>query len=725
MGNDDLSVIISQSSIDELASVVPGKPWVSTLSGGPGNDILRAAKVATVSMQAPAAMWRTALAAMTASGATSSTVIRCSIRTYCLVGTGNDDLIGGSGSNHLFAWSQHPDVDPATGEPLDFIADGPSANFGVWVDSNGTRYSQPGNGRNLEDTGLNRMLGTSNPGYAIGDNPAVVGSSRYGDILYGGTGLDFLYGNGGGGVFGDLLVTRHGTPFGQGEDLLDSDGAWKEYAKSTSAAWYLAGSEGDDQVDINYVTNPYNPLFGRHQVTFSTTGSFDPRFSGFDSYSAFNRDDQQIHSSTDEVLLADNARTRPSAANPRDEEEKTLAQIESFGITSTDIVQTVFGGEADFLAIIIDSLGGNDTVTVGETVQKTVWVDAGAGDDTVQIEPQISFLPDNTDQVAPFVPGDVFFNPLRYRNDHPTLAIPLHLGTMDNLQVPRAAGSNQVQLAPTPLSTSAVFKDLTIDSARSDEPDVDWYVFQLNDRPLFGDLLSVTATSGISRVNLGFSLFSANNLTTPIVSRWTNPSGAGPQLPTGPIDLGLQSLLANQIYYLRVESVGAIPTEYEIAFALAHSIDAIPGNTSQTSAYRIDAIHHTDVLQGHTLATASDKDWFSFDLLEPSSGQSIAINSLSHTLNAQGNQTAVNLTVNLVDTTGSVTSATMINGAVHYGIAHQYISYRRRCSSGRLDWPVIYRQRRQRVASGYVCCHHQQAREAGRRAYTTNQWKYC
>ncbi len=58
------------------------------------------------------------------------------------------------------------------------------------------------------------MLGTSNPAASIGDNPAVAGEVRYGDVLYGGTGLDFLYGNGGGGVNGDLLVTRHGTVFG-------------------------------------------------------------------------------------------------------------------------------------------------------------------------------------------------------------------------------------------------------------------------------------------------------------------------------------------------------------------------------------------------------------------------------------------------------------------------------------------------------------------------------
>ncbi len=42
--------------------------------------------------------------------------------------------------------------------------------------------------------------------------------------------------------------------------------------------------------------------------------------------------------------------------------------------------------EGDFLAIIIDALGGDDQITVGPTVQSTVWIDAGAGNDRVEIK---------------------------------------------------------------------------------------------------------------------------------------------------------------------------------------------------------------------------------------------------------------------------------------------------------------------------------------------------
>src|SRR5207248_231850 len=50
--------------------------------------------------------------------------------------------------------------------------------------------------------------------------------------------------------------------------------------------------------------------------------------------------------------------------------------------------------EGDFQAIIIDALNGNDQVTVGPTVLKSVWIDAGAGDDHVTIKSGNPILPD-------------------------------------------------------------------------------------------------------------------------------------------------------------------------------------------------------------------------------------------------------------------------------------------------------------------------------------------
>ena len=61
--------------------------------------------------------------------------------------------------------------------------------------------------------------------------------------------------------------------------------------------------------------------------------------------------------------------------------------------------------------ILIDALGGADQVTVGPTVQRTVWVDAGDGDDRVEIRSGSTILPDVTERPR--------------RNDEPQDAFPL------------------------------------------------------------------------------------------------------------------------------------------------------------------------------------------------------------------------------------------------------------------------------------------------------------
>ena len=65
-----------------------------------------------------------------------------------------------------------------------------------------------------------------------------------------------------------------------------------------------------------------------------------------------------------------------------------LERIESLGAletAKTQLVGDLLPGEGDFLAILIDALEGDDVIVVGPTVQKTVWIDAGPGDDRVEI----------------------------------------------------------------------------------------------------------------------------------------------------------------------------------------------------------------------------------------------------------------------------------------------------------------------------------------------------
>ncbi len=380
MGDDTIEMNLDQSTIDQLA-LLPGSDWVSVINGGPGNDILGGT-----------------LGRDRINGGSGSDYIfgfAGSDRLWgdffdgnpdqdtdvLFGGADNDDLIGGQGANELYAWTYHPNsaVRPTT--VTTNVTQFFDASRQLRLDSTRPFGVFDASGK-LEQTGLNRMLGSDN-------------DSRS-DKLYGGTGLDLLYGNGGGGATGDQLYTRTGVLFenSDGNDA-SGDDSWKEYARSQSNVWYLSGSENADTVNVDFITNPYNPLYGRHVVSFSSAGSFDPRFSGFDTFTAFNTSGP-VHSPTDGVFDAEGVLLDRETGQLRTD-RSAYNVFQSFGISTTDIVNRVFGPEPKFDAIIIDTLGGTDNVTVGETVQKTVWVDGGLGDDTLIIQPQRSFLPDLTD----------------------------------------------------------------------------------------------------------------------------------------------------------------------------------------------------------------------------------------------------------------------------------------------------------------------------------------
>ena len=181
-------------------------------------------------------------------------------------GEGFDDVIGGAGGNVLAAWSFDPTVDYAL--PANYTASDlrntlmqltpfsqkPTGDFGVFTDINDNPSSDPAAG-SREDTGLNRMLGSA------GSLP---------DTLYGGTGLDFLYGNGGGGSVGDTIYTASGKLFGEGDNPYEEDDAWKEYAKQTDAVWYLGPNVGTtnsaDTINVGYNDDTSSTLYGRHYV---------------------------------------------------------------------------------------------------------------------------------------------------------------------------------------------------------------------------------------------------------------------------------------------------------------------------------------------------------------------------------------------------------------------------------------------------------------------------
>ncbi len=171
-------------------------------------------------------------------------------------GQGNDDILGGQGVNTLHAWTRDPKPN----------GDG---QFGVYVGENGQLYDDSGDldndgyidgsspaqlARRLEDTGINRVLG-----------------GPKNDALYGGTGLDFLYGYGSNVPnTPDVLYDRHGNSFDTRATIAGNE--WKEYAKSSDKVWYYGGTNRDDVINVDYVTEQ-GLLQGHHLITRLTSNN--------------------------------------------------------------------------------------------------------------------------------------------------------------------------------------------------------------------------------------------------------------------------------------------------------------------------------------------------------------------------------------------------------------------------------------------------------------------
>jgi len=122
---------------------------------------------------------------------------------------------------------------------------------------------------------------------------------------------------------------------------------------------------------------------------------------------------------------------------------------------------TLLPPEGDFLAIIIDALDGNDEINVGPTVIKSVWTDAGKGDDVVKYAAGSPILTDKADTPA--------------RND-----------TTDH-----AYGLDTI-------SKSTRIEGLTLDSS----DDVDWFSFTLGFTPRAGDTISTISLSLVDALTL-------------------------------------------------------------------------------------------------------------------------------------------------------------------------------------------------------------------------------
>lgn len=453
-------------------------------------------------------------------------------------GQGNDDLIGGQGTNELYAWS----LDPR------------GTNFGVYVDAQGKLYpgDSAGGTRTLENTGLNRVLGGANN-----------------DQLYGGTSIDFLYGNGG----NDTLYRADGSTFESLDDGVAGD-QWKEYAKETDQVWYVGGTNAADEIHVDFVTE-LGLLADHHLITrltnnngnFSFAASVRLDFDAKDAQGNAVWDGQDRLLDTFALLAARDAAVAAGADGSAGNQATQALQraADNLKIAQTNLVNGLLPPEGDFQIILIDALAGNDTIIVGPTVQKSVWVDAGSGDDRVEIRSGNSILVDKAEASIP-VGG------LRGRNDIPSQAYDLNL--------------------PKDLNQGATFTGLTIDNP----DDQDWFSFELAN-PTQTNLVLKTA-SPIDKVTV--QVFTTARITDSNVAPLITASGLQS------ITRSLSSLARGQKYLLKV-SDDKTPTIYDIKF----EVKANAGETTNLSLRKDN--ERRDVILGGTgddvLMGGAGEDW--------------------------------------------------------------------------------------------------------------------
>ncbi len=459
----------------DVTQIAARGDWTSTLEGNSGNDIIIGSKGRDRAAGGPGSDTIYGFAGddrlIGDNGDGFTTDVD---RLYA--GQGNDDLTGGQGTNYLYSWSLDPG---AVGD-----------DFGIFVDGSGNLVSESAGGiLEQENTGLNRMLG----------NEGI-------DYLYGGTLLDFMYGRGG----ANTLYRSNGTTFESLGDTIPGD-EWKEYAKETGQVWYVSGTNANDEISVNFVTEP-GLLSDHHLITRLTDNNGNVTFDAQVrlDFAATDADGNAIWTPND--LLADYAALRSLSGN------ETLTDLDKLEIKrlETNLVNKLLPTEGDFQAIIIDALAGNDKIIVGPTVQKSVWIDAGDGDDVVLIRGGNAILADKAEI------GKT--GGLISRNDTASFAYPFGI----------PAGGVQ-------------FNALTFDYAG----DIDWFKFTL---PTTAGTLNVRTASPID--DLHVQIFAADGQTQ--LASATGLQFAALNLETSGLEAGTE-------YLLRLQT-NKTPTIYGIEF---------------------------------------------------------------------------------------------------------------------------------------------------------------
>ncbi|MCA9138826.1 MAG: proprotein convertase P-domain-containing protein, partial [Planctomycetales bacterium] len=470
-----------------------GNDWASTLEGNSGNDVLIGSSGRDRADGGPGSdlvfgfAGDDRLLGDSGDGASLDT-------DALYAGQGNDDLRGGQGMNFLYAWSFDPSRD---------------GEFGVFVDASGKLVTtSAGNTLEPENTGLNRMLGGIRE-----------------DHLFGGTVLDFMLGRDGNNTF----YRADGTTFESMGGAIPGN-EWKQYAQETDQVWYVSGSNANDEISVDFVTEP-GLLSDHHLVTRLTENE------GNFSFDAQVRLDFDATDSDGNLIWSpDDVRFNYKALRDAQSSEAIAGAFRNEAAAAeTNLIRNLLPPEGDFLAIIIDAKAGQDKITVGPTVQKSVWIDAGPGDDEVVIREGRAILVDKSETART--------NGLIGRNDTADRAFQLDV----------AAGGT-------------IFTGLTIDNPK----DVDWYKFTLPD--VTGQLDIQTASS-IDNVNV--QIFGIDRASDPNAAAvWSEPAVETVPLNRVLIDLTTSGLVSGTEYLLRVQT-NETPTKYGIHFDLSGSSSTI------------------------------------------------------------------------------------------------------------------------------------------------------
>ena len=390
----------------------------------------------------------------------------------------------------------------------------------------------------LEDTGFNRMLGQSQD-----------------DFLFGGTSLDFMHGQSG----NDVLVRRDGTRL-ESVDQGAGGASWATYAKQSNKVWYVSGSNANDQIQVDFVTEP-GKLADHHLITRLTenNGHFSFSAQARLDFNALSATGGAQWDSTDRYLnIAEEIGRRGEGRAMTDEELTTIA---AKARDTAKPLTSILNRDNDYEVIIIDALGGNDRVTIGPTVQKSVWVDGGSGDDTIIDRTGKAILVDKTEQ------GKV--NGFVTRNDTP-------------------AGAFDVGA----LSSDKTFTQLTIDNPS----DADWYKFRLATKAASSRTSIVLADSLSKEDKFTFDLYALTDTQTPFA---TSSSGS----------ISLVNLLPGVDYYLKVTD-NLRPTVYDLQFNIDGDVKTKGDVVNQSIG--LNAVRR-DVLMGGAgddiLSGGAGEDW--------------------------------------------------------------------------------------------------------------------